>query len=95
MTEPTRETLIERHRVSAAGHFEHALARFVDLYAPEDPHDHDEFQRHLMMLFRHAMQSQAETFSDGVEHYASIMLRNASLAPLQAIFIKPAGTEGK
>lgn len=78
-----------RHEYPGRHHFEHALRRFVEVWAPEDPHDRDEFQRHLMLLFTAAMQSQTETMSKGVDHYASQQIRAMSLAPLAVILEKP------
>lgn len=97
MSEPeTAGQMLERMRQEypARHHFEAMLRQFITLWAPtprdaawhEDP---DRFRRDLMLLFTAAMQSQAETFSRGVDHYVSQQLRAMSLAPLAVIIEKP------
>ncbi|MET4187576.1 hypothetical protein ABIB86_000475 [Bradyrhizobium sp. JR1.7] len=95
MSGPETETLaqaMERsHREYPARHvFEDSLRRFVTLWAPtpKEAHWHEDperFRMDLMMLLRDAMQSQAETFSRGVDHYASQQIRAMSLRPLHVI----------
>lgn len=69
--------------------FEDRLRQFVREWAPDNDRDRYEMQTQLSLLLRDAMQSQAAMFSQGVERYASIMLRQASLSPLNVIFDKP------
>lgn len=69
--------------------FEQELRAFVEAWAPKEPYLRDEFQRHMMILMRGAMQSQCDTMAMGIEHYASDQFRALALHPLHAIFENP------
>ncbi len=82
---PTEREEIERNI------FEDRLRHFVREWAPDNDRDRYEMQLQLSMLLRDAMRSQAALFSHGIDQYASMTLRVASLHPLEAIFDKPEG----
>jgi hypothetical protein len=86
MSAINRESMIA-HRARLI--FEDRLRHFVRQWAPDNQRDRSEMQIQLCMLLRDAMQSQAETFSAGVERYASMALQNASLAQLKVILEEP------
>lgn len=65
--------------------FEHRLRKFIRDWGPPTTIDQDAFQRDLMLLFVDAMKSQRGAFAAGIDHYASEMVLNRSLAPLQVI----------
>lgn len=51
------------------------LHAFVHRWAPNDPHDRDEFQMDLMRLFADCMRHQGNTLDYGIERFASITFK--------------------
>jgi hypothetical protein len=61
--------------------FRYALIHFVERWEPTDLRDRNDFHRHLMMLFRDAMSSQAEA-------YGAVIAQQMAMQLLASIFIK-------